>query len=633
MHASVVITILIFTIIPETCAEESIRVEALQEDAGIYFEDCGTISLFNNKWKMLVYFNMGTYNSELKNIRWLVNNIYLTCEKAKSSHIGNYCDSLIQILKIQFQNIELTNELISSKNIHDRRKRAAFGIIGSVSKSLFGTLNEDDAEYYSGLISDLREDNTYLVKLIQNQTSILDTTVNVVQQTEDSINTQFSSFQNQLNQINTLMNIVNKDNEKNNITQTFNMLSSLAILKILNYKDTQNSLLEVLTDIKHNKINPSLFTPRQLKQQLDLIQQHLPMGTSLPNYNDVNQLLEIYQLMQVRTGRVKNRLLIELNIPLLRNTPYQLYKVVPIPFFHQESYLTIIPDTSYIAVDSNKLNYYPMSDIELSHCTSTNSMLICSQMQPIYTVNSERFQCEVKLMNHEKSNLTKVCKFQSMPLNKHWIRLNHPNKWIYVLDKAYTIDIACNKVLTYVELKGSGVIDIAPGCKLRNNDITIHSHNIQQNEPINSYFPAFNLTEIKIKFSNNTGKILIPSVTLTPDIMHEQLKKLSHDIEVQKKANVLPTMSNRHDVHHYTMTYVNLSLYFCAAAACFLVYKKFRGRKDNSTNINESKANTEPTNKDISISNTNSPPPLPPVRTRAYERPAYTCACTINTEN
>lgn len=494
-------------------------------------------------------------------------------------------------MKIQLQTLEQTNELVIPKNMDGRRKRAPLGIIGTINKALFGTLNEDDAKYYSGLIYNLKRDNSFLLKLIKNQTSIVDSTVNVIHQSEEGINAQFSLFRKHIDHIHDLLNTLQSDSDHSNITQTFNMLTSLATLKILHYKDTQDALLEVLTDIKYNKLNPALFTPAQLRTQLEIIQPHIPIGTRLPSHNDMNQLIEIYQLMQIRTGRTGNKLIIEIHIPLLRNTQYQLYKAIPTSFPHQDSYLSMITDTDYLAVDSNKLNYYPMQEAEFSQCIHTSSQLVCLQTRPTYTLNSDRYQCEIKLMTHKKNNVMNFCKFKTIPQSKQWIQLNNPNQWIFVLDKLYTVDISCKGELTYAELQGSGTLEISPGCELRNEDVTIHSHNIEQSIPINSYFPSFNLTEIKLQFDNSSARTLPPTPNL---IIHtnDLLKKLSADIDFQKKASVMPTPLNGHDVHHYALAYINLTLFCCIAVACVLAYRKCWMKRGSSANTTEINLNT-----------------------------------------
>jgi len=56
--------------------------------------------------------------------------------------------------------------------------------------------------------------------------------------------------------------------------------STLAIS--LQFARMQTEIINVLTDIRHSTISPMLLSPRQLKDQLDQIRNHLKSGQMLP---------------------------------------------------------------------------------------------------------------------------------------------------------------------------------------------------------------------------------------------------------------------------------------------------------------------------------------------------------------
>ena len=62
--------------------------------------------------------------------------------------------------------------------IHTRSKRGLLNIIGSVSKSLFGTLDEDDLTLINENMDKLFDDNNKIKTTIANQTALIRKIVN-----------------------------------------------------------------------------------------------------------------------------------------------------------------------------------------------------------------------------------------------------------------------------------------------------------------------------------------------------------------------------------------------------------------------------------------------------------------------
>ena len=73
-----------------------------------------------------------------------------------------------------------------------RAKRAAFNIIGNIARSLFGVFDSDCAEEMSRTINQAKTEKGHILQLFKNQTSIIDSTINVIKQdetrTQESIN-------------------------------------------------------------------------------------------------------------------------------------------------------------------------------------------------------------------------------------------------------------------------------------------------------------------------------------------------------------------------------------------------------------------------------------------------------------
>lgn len=60
---------------------------------------------------------------------------------------------------------------------NERSKRALIDIAGTVLKSLFGTLDSKDAEYYDAAIDKVNSDEKELLNLLKQQSHVVQTTI------------------------------------------------------------------------------------------------------------------------------------------------------------------------------------------------------------------------------------------------------------------------------------------------------------------------------------------------------------------------------------------------------------------------------------------------------------------------
>lgn len=89
-----------------------------------------------------------------------------------------------------------------------RVKRALINAIGSVANTLFSVLDQNFAETYERQINTLKSDESYLLELIKNQTSIEDSTINLFKRSEEEMRTHvhkmgeyLSNYSNRTNKV------------------------------------------------------------------------------------------------------------------------------------------------------------------------------------------------------------------------------------------------------------------------------------------------------------------------------------------------------------------------------------------------------------------------------------------------
>lgn len=92
------------------------------------------------------------------------------------------CKLLILQFNHQIMEAEQMNEVLYQQNddVRRRQKRASLEIIGSTGKRYFGTLDQKFADNYKKQIYEIKINEMSIANLVENQTSILENTINVI---------------------------------------------------------------------------------------------------------------------------------------------------------------------------------------------------------------------------------------------------------------------------------------------------------------------------------------------------------------------------------------------------------------------------------------------------------------------
>jgi len=94
-----------------------------------------------------------------------------------------------------------------------------------------------------------------------------------------------------------------------------------------------------------------LLSPRQLRDQLDQIRNHLKPGQMFPVSPDI--ILMAYQMMRAEGTIIKEHVIIKVNLPLISTQILDIYRLTPIPFLAEDGINMFAIKTPYIAINSH----------------------------------------------------------------------------------------------------------------------------------------------------------------------------------------------------------------------------------------------------------------------------------------
>ncbi|KAL7726124.1 hypothetical protein ACLKA6_002594 [Drosophila palustris] len=173
-----------------------------------------------------------------------------------------------------YDELQMANVLMQ----HTRKRRSPFDAVGNIANSLLGVLDSNYANEMTKVIKKVQTNEEFVLSLLKNQTSVLDSTINVVKKTRATSDKHLRLLEQQFAAI-----VESRGKYTGSrLTETYLALTTQLTLLAATLQRMQSEIVDVLTGIHHHTISAILVSPDQLKNQLDQKRVHLPPNQMLP---------------------------------------------------------------------------------------------------------------------------------------------------------------------------------------------------------------------------------------------------------------------------------------------------------------------------------------------------------------
>lgn len=524
-----------------------VEIVPFQNHPGIYFEDVGQANLISSSWKTIVFFNLTNYWQEFETYKKLVSQMEKSCSSSEVRESKSImCEGLLHQFQYQIQQIQLNNEILLHANEDStrRQRRSPFDFIGTITNELFGILDQRFAKSYEQTIEAVKENEQHLLQLMKNQTTIVDSTVNIFKK-EQIENAK---------QIQLLSSIVSKLEDETGKYENMKIFSSNAlnaILIMINFKGTQSILLDILLSTHTGRIHPLILSVQQFKDELTKIHENIPKSLMIPGERHHESILQLYKILSARARVTDNNIIIEISLPLLYNEEFKLYRVLPVPTEHNGNFTSIIPSSEYLMVNLQVNHFYPLNKDEFSKCKMRPSEIIwCTLQHPLYTTGASVSVCEMNIIQHKQT--MDSCTTKDIPPRLYWIEMYQQNSWIYSTPALVTVNINCDFNTVPVTLRGSGMLKLPARCIIHDQTMTIVGKQTMTSRLKSSFLPSFNLSDqlTLFNFKREQQSVLPNNASL-------DISTLEDSIRLQKRQENILNEISTHRIHQYSLLGVN----------------------------------------------------------------------------
>lgn len=505
----------------------------ITSNPGLHFENIGQVKPIIAEWKLLIYFELNPFYKEVQ----LLNNGTSTLKEAcKDPSLKHQCDGLIA----HFQKL---NEQMETglANLAGRKKRGAIDVVGNIASSLFGVLDSKYAEKMTDTINSIKTNEAHLRGLLRNQTSFLDSTLNLMKQSENQTQANFEKINLKISKLMALAN-----NAIDYRSQVILPLSVQLLAIADNLQKMHASMINLIADTYHGRISPVLLTPQQFSTEINTIKANLPPDIALP----VSDIIHLYGVVTAHAAISAQHLICTLLIPLTHQNKYDLFYITPVPQPINNSLVTVIPAAKMIALNAHRDEYFPVDDIKLLACSKLEqNTFLCPNTQATYYKGSPICHCEIHLFNNESDP---TCNIELISSNHVWYQLYNRNQWLLATKRQLKVSTVCKGESHYQVLEGTGLLTLPAGCQLKTDVINIYGHQTI----ISSVYPSYISSGMSFHhLLENVNKLTQP---LPYRSTIENITQLQAEVKAQLQD--LPQTTINQQVHSLSISYVGLAL-------------------------------------------------------------------------
>lgn len=494
------------------------KIQFLDSKPGLYFAKRFQFALTSEHWTIAI-------DTDLKEIEQKLDRIKLIWEE--TSILRNSSDTTIwagpYFLKAWNAIIRTTArarqlyEIVGAEVVSPRSRRGIFNSIGFGLKTLFGTMDSDDAEYYNEKISTIDSNQHRIYQLEKDQLTVVKHTVTAINHTmRDFKNNQDIILQAEeyLKNLQDLNRASIKKLEDIMITRSRAMDALKIIETVCNDIDVEiNKFYLGIDAMRQGKLSTMLISPERLSIYLNEISLQLRTGSTLPLIVTPHTIHTYYDIIEVVAMLVQGHIIrVFLRVPLKYvDRTYTLYEVLPIPTPTPKAkenslYTFINPAMEFIAISVDELHFMPMTQRQVDECRG-GSIRICNKPNVVNHLNSGLETCEIAFFKGVTPPMSRCDVRITYIGTSIWVEIPRTLAWLFVIPREESLTITCLGLDGHPEhegtewVQGTGIIDLPTKCQMVGSSFTIYSRiSYQSTEKIN----ISNIIKIPtVNFSSN----------------------------------------------------------------------------------------------------------------------------------
>lgn len=441
-------------------------IESIQHNPGIYFDPVGSLKIINGYLDVVIPVDISFIQPHIKNINGVIGTSKYLCRQVDAFDELE-CHNIFLPLQARYTDIIRDYDSISHLILRHNKRSAWFGVIGTVFKHLFGTMNQDDAILYNNAIQTVENDQKEISRLMKSNILVTTSALSSFKEVLNKMNANEQSLNSVVDKLTITLKNLTVVSDKLAIRSKILELSSMIENSLLTLSFKLEDIINAIMFSKSNILYPAIITPKQLFNDLVDNYRFLPSSKTLPVSLVLDHIHTLMNISEISSYYIDNKIVFILKIPLVNPRVYHLYHSIPLPVAHgnftPSSYSMILPTTKYISVTRDKAYYCKLDS--LKDCRIINNQFYICNLENVYSTSATPI-CESEILTKAVTSKPQQCKakFISGTLDI-WQKLRN-NKWIYIITQKSKLSVDChnNSGIIEFDIIGTGILHLPNQC-------------------------------------------------------------------------------------------------------------------------------------------------------------------------
>lgn len=515
--------------------------------------------------------------------------------------MNEICDEKIQTqvflphFKVLSKQLEkIGNITLNIKSILDERykRTAPLAFIGTLSKTLFGTANEEDIDNINTLISENSQRISQLSTLMKNQTMLIKHNFKDIHNTLQKMSEIYNDT---TLKISKLQNVtINNKKNINNLNESISIMNSISLTEsfIESLKDDYQTILNAILFAKKGTPHPALITKEKIfnitkEKFANRINEVYP-SENMDSFDDFNKLINLN--MYLKQGKLMYVIL----IPFTNHQNYSLYYCSSNTVNLTKGFGYAKPKSNRYIVHENYKTYIPITETQMNKCKQINNRFICSESY-IQNKLKSKSPCEIRLIFNQTIDDIETCDIRiTKHVKSHWTQSMNIFKIYYNLPEEENITITCKSDSNTIKLKGFGYIRLTDNCRIESKDYkhdTPKTRTFYSSETIST---ALNLNMLKellkiITFNNTNNNEDNDEFLFMENLDSDYGVRSTKLNDIIKKAEEINERGNKiryKPTSDYFMNILIIIITILPIIILLTIYHLYKNKRNNNQRIN-----------------------------------------------
>ncbi|XP_015591665.1 uncharacterized protein LOC107266060 [Cephus cinctus] len=390
----------------------------------------GNLVNYKDTWKLVIHTDLSPIFEREATIKQYLSKTKKMCGTT-SLELQRICKAFSTSSKARLQEIDAKLEYVKETILdpQSKRKRGLIDGLGSLAKSLFGTMDAEDAKLINKQITAFNKEGSALKTALKNQVQITKANLRMINETAANAEHNEMILFNLTSHIKEQMDEgFRLESFREELDEHFIILS----LYIEMFHGCVQDLVEYLVEIQKGILYPGIVSYPKIIKLLKESLEHLPQGLNYPIALIPENARYLKEISEIEAYSEGNSIVTIIKIPLTSSQEYHVNRIHSLPVHMKNgTYAYIKAEEKYAIVGHEMQTFIRMTRTELDNCKKIKDQYLCEARHPVFKIRPYG-SCETQLFTNP-SSYPLSCETRQIKIeNTLLIEMENPNSSIVV---------------------------------------------------------------------------------------------------------------------------------------------------------------------------------------------------------